>query len=188
MVMSTKKASAVLVMTARGPDRILQEGGSQAWVLNPVNAAKHEYLVTVQNQHNGKWGGASEPHGTAFLIGRIRDVVPSREEGSQGRFMIRISEYARISIHYEWKGRNPVKYITLDEIGIDPDTLQFQPMPAVEDEDEEVGDEWDPASAIPPNLSDIPVQQSGLTIPEAKAGLAATLGVSVDKIEITIKA
>lgn len=178
----SKKSSAVIVMTARGPDRILREGGSQAWVLNPDNARKHEYLVTVQNQHNGKWGGASEPHGTAFLIGRISDVVPSSEEKSEGRYMIRISEYARISLRHEWRGRNPVRYITLDELGIDPDELQFDPMPSVVSEDEEIGDELQPV------VPDAPVKRGFLTIPEAKEGLAASLGVSIDKIEIIIRA
>lgn len=181
-----KKVSAVLVMTARGPDRILREGGSQAWVLNPDNARKHNYLVTVQNQHNGKWGGASEPHGTAFLIGRISDVVPSAEEGAKDRYLIKISEYARIAVTHKWKGRNPVRYITLDELGIDPDDYEFHPMPAVADaDDDEHGDEQAPAFDV---ATDLPVKRSFLTIPEAKEGLAATLGVSIDKIEITIKA
>lgn len=182
-----EKKSVVVVMTARGPERILREGGSQAWVLNPVNAKKHEFLVTVQNRHNGAWGGASEPHGTAFLIGRISEVVPSIEEGSEGRYLIRISEYARISVDCGWKGRNPVRYTTLDELGIDLDGIEFQPMPSMEDEavDEEIGDEREPVSV---SISDLPAKRSFLTIPEAKEGLAATLGVSIDKIEIIIKA
>jgi len=180
-----KKASAVMVMTARGPERIVREGGSQAWVLNPANARKHEFLVTVQNQHNGKWGGATEPHGTAFLIGRISEVVPTTEEGSQGRYSIRISEYAKISIPYGWKGRNPVRYTTLDELDIDPEQLQFQPMPTVVAEPEVVMEEYPVEST---NAPDAHAKQRFLTIPEAKAGLAATLGVSIDKIEITIKA
>lgn len=178
--MKKNKLSAVMTMTARGLDRILKEGGSQAWVLNPINAKKHEFLITVQNQHNGKWGGASEPHGTAFLIGRISDVVPTTEKGSAGRYLILISEYARIHVPQIWKGQNPVRYVTLDELGIDPDTLEFLPMPTATVEDEAFGLEQDPASA--------PAKELFLTIPQAKEGLAATLGVSIDKIEITIKA
>lgn len=179
-----ERKSSIVVMTARGPDRILREGGSQAWVLNPANAKKHEFLVTVQNRHNGAWGGASEPHGTAFLIGRISDVVPTTEEGSEGRYLIKISEFARIAIRCDWRGRNPVRYTTLDELGIDPGDIEFKPMPIME-ENEEIGDEREPMPSAAP---DLPVKPGFLTIPEAKKGLAATLGVSIDKIEITIKA
>ena len=176
--------SAVLVMTARGPERILREGGSQAWVLNPKNAKKHDYLITVQNRHNGQWGGATEPHGTAFLVGKISDVVPCKEPKSQGRYLIQISEYARISVPHKWRGSNPVRYVDmLEEFGIDPDTLEFQPMPTAEAGHPEPTEEGQPEDEVQPEDGVL-----HLTIPQAKAGLAATLGVSVDKIEIFIKA
>lgn len=184
-----EKKSVVVVMTARGPERILREGGSQAWVLNPSNAKKHEFLVTVQNRHNGAWGGASEPHGTAFLIGRISDVVPSTEEGSEGRYLIRISEYARINVTCGWKGRNPVRYTTLDELAIELDGIKFLPMPSVKTMEEEMGEEISAeCEPVPSAAPDLPTKRTFLTIPEAKEGLAATLGVTIDKIEITIKA
>ena len=184
---------AVLVMTARGFDRILKEGGSQAWVLNPNNAKKHEYLVTVQNRHNGMWGGASEPHGTAFLVGRISDVVPSTDEDSDGnRYLIKISEYARVSVPHKWRGSNPVRYISLqEELGIDPETLEFHEMPRLGasfdkvDEDNDIPDEAPSADNSNPHH---PAPIALLTIPQAKAGLAAALGISPDQVEITIKA
>jgi hypothetical protein len=187
------KKNAVLVMTARGFDRILTEGGSQAWVLNPGNAKKHEYLVTVQNRHNGAWGGASEPHGTAFLVGRISDVVPTTDKASDGnRYLIKISEYARVNVHHKWRGSNPVRYINLqEELDIDPEALDFHQMPggsAPEDAEEEVSRL---ASTISSPEGTHPMTSEGprlLTIPQAKAGLAAALGISPDKVEITIKA
>lgn len=183
--------SAVMVMTARGPDRILSEGGSQAWVLNPNNARKHDYLVTVQNQHNGRWGGATEPHGTAFLIGRIRDVVPADDDGGGVRYKIEISDYARINIPCDWKGRNPVRYISLDQLGIDPSKLDFQPMPPktkpafIEEEgkSEVVDSLFYEKAAFQPMAER---KSDPLTILEAKERLATTLGVRVDQIRITI--
>ena len=56
---------------------------------------------------------------------------------------------------------------------------------ATVEEDEAFGLEQDPASAI---AQEAPAKELFLTIPQAKEGLAATLGVSIDKIEITIKA
>jgi hypothetical protein len=187
------KNNAVLVMTARGFDRILKEGGSQAWVLNPDNAIQHEYLVTVQNRNNGAWGGASEPHGMAFLVGRISDVVPTTDENSDGnRYLIKISEYARIAVQHKWRGSNPVRYINLqEELGIDPDKLEFHPMP----DDGALIDHGEDATSIPgeipsPSQSQSPIANNAklLTIPQAKAGLAAALGISPDQVEITIKA
>jgi hypothetical protein len=178
------KKNAVMVMTARGPDRILREGGSQAWVLNPENARKYKYLVTVQNRHNGAWGGASEPHGTAFLIGRISDVVPSTDKDSDGRrYLVRISEYAEIKIPHKWRGSNPVRYISLDELGIDPAEIQFRPMPVETSQQEQVVEEPKPMPEVGEALK---VQL--LTIPQAKTGLAAAMGISPDQIEIIIKA
>ena len=172
-----KGKSAVVVMTARGPDRILNEGGSQAWVLNPVNARKHEYLVAVQNRHNGAWGGATEEHGTAFLIGRISDVVAVPEETSadgRPRYMIQISEYALIAEPIGWEGRNPVRYKTLEDLGIDVEGVPFLPVPSIEDEP--MGEEL-PASSTPAEV-----------IQQFKQRLAPMLGVATDRIEVTIRA
>jgi len=177
------KKNAVVVMTARGPDRILQEGGSQAWVLNPKNAAKHDYLITVQNRHNGQWGGATEAHGTAFLIGKISEVVPSPEPKSKGRYLIKISEYVRISIPCKWRGSNPVRYLDIQtEFSIDPDTLDFLPMPAPAVLHPDTNEEAPLEGDFEPN------EELVLSIAQAKAGLAANFGVRVDQIEIVIKA
>jgi len=161
--------SAILVFTARSPNRILAEGGSQAWVLDRRRARQAEYLVCAQNTQTN-WGDATEPHGTAFLVGRVADVIRSPED--EDRWLIRISEYAQIDLPDAWQGwRNPVRYTTLEEIGIDPATLTFKPIPEMSE---------DPVSA-----DDAGVKP--LTIAEAKAGLAAQFSVSVDAIEITIR-
>lgn len=187
------KKNSVLVMTARGFDRILEEGGSQAWVLNPDNAKKHEYMVTVQNRHNGAWGGASEPHGTAFLVGRISDVVPTTDKDSEGnRYLIKISEYARVNVPHKWRGSNPVRYINLqEELGIEPATLQFHRMPEESTPEHSADDVISVATSISSSertRSDAAEGPGMMTIPQAKAGLAAALGISPDQVEITIKA
>ena len=184
--------TAVFVMTGDGVDRIFQNGGSQSWVLNPRNATKHTYLVTVQTRKTGQLTGATEPHGMAFLIGKITDIVPSSEINAQGRYLIRISEYARIKVPCKWRGSNPVRYLDIEEeLGIDPATLDFQPVPG-------------PALAAPvarlssvePGKDDAPLRDTmepvnggelKLTLAQAKAGLAANLGIRPDQIEIIIK-
>ena len=85
----------LVVLTARGSKRLFDETGTQAWRLNPENASKLEYCVCVQNRRNGHWGGADHDHHEAFMIGRIRKVVPSPERPD--RFLVVFSQYARIN-------------------------------------------------------------------------------------------
>lgn len=168
----------LVVLTARGPARLLAEGGTQAWRLKPENAKRLAYCVCVQNLHNGHWGGADQEHHHAFMVGRISDVVPS-PEGQPKRYLVKFSEYARINYPNAWPGlRNPVRYATLEEFGItDPDDLAWHPMPASQAAEA-------PAGAAQDEDQDGP---GPLTIPEAKAGLALGLGVPEGAIEITIR-
>lgn len=168
--------ACLVVLTARGPQRIIEEHGSQAWRLNPQNAKQLEYCVCVQNQHNGHWGGASQEHHHAFMVGRISDVVVSPERSD--RYLVVFSEYARIDVPNAWPGlRNPVRYGTLADFGIaDPADLQWHPMPTGERKTSS-GDVVDEdAEGFGP-----------LTIAEAKAGLALGLGVPEASIEIVIR-
>jgi hypothetical protein len=164
--------TAVVVFTVEGVDTILHQGGTQYWVLNRERARESEFVVLVQNRSKSdserddwEFATASEPHGTAFLVGRISDIVPK----DNNRWLIKISEFARINIPDVWKGwRFPVRYLQLSVLGIDPNALQFTP------------------------LSGVNGKQNGaprpLSIPEAKRGLALGLGVKEDAIEIVIRA
>jgi hypothetical protein len=89
---------AIIVFTARSPDRIISEGGSQAWVLNPARAKLCKWLVCTQNRRNPdyEFSDATEPHDAAFLVGRISGIEPSHEESAEDRWILRIGEAARI--------------------------------------------------------------------------------------------
>ncbi|PIF89413.1 hypothetical protein CLU86_0282 [Acidovorax sp. 62] len=169
--------SAVSVFTARGIDRILSEGGSQAWVLDAQRAASCGYLVCVQNRgFADDWGQASAPHKEAFLVGRVSKVVPSTEDQAESdRSIIMISHYAEISVPEAWPGnRNPVRYTTLDEIGINVDTLDFKLMPMLEAPLKKE------ASSMARN------SRTGLSLEEAKTGIALRFGVKPEQVLITI--
>lgn len=71
--------------------------------------------------------------------------------------------------------RNPVKYSTLEEIGIDPSKLKWEPMP----------ESVDVPKAEPRGPRGTPV--GALTMAEAKKGLSLTLGVAPEAIELTIR-
>jgi hypothetical protein len=121
----------------------------------------------------------TEAHQSAFLVGKISNIVlcPRHGDNKPQRYLIQFSEYARVTIPDAWKGdRNPVKYGTLKELGIDPSTLKWEPMPAME------------ATAPVTTSKKVATNTTGpLTMAEAKKGLALTFGVPPDAIEITIR-
>lgn len=176
---NNEKHSAICVLTARGIEKVLAEGGSQAWVLDPKRARKREYVVCVQNRgFTDDWGHVSAPHHTAFLVGRLKDVVRSSEKGAGNRWLLTFSEYAEVDIADAWPGfRNPILYTDLESMGIDVNALNFQPMPEQEPLPEQNEDE---AEVSPKN-------SRSLTLAEAKAGLALTFGVDPSDIEITVR-
>ena len=169
---SIKKDNVVCVLTARGIEKILAEGGSQAWVLDAKRAKGCEYVVCVQNcGFTDNWGDVSAPHHTAFIIGRLKDVVRSSEEDNGNRWKLTFSEYAEIDVADAWPGnRNPVLYTNLESLGIDLSELKFQRMPEQE-----------------PEENKLVVKNGPLTIADAKEGLALTFGISPSDIEITIR-
>jgi hypothetical protein len=165
----------IIVFTARSPDRIVREGGSQAWILNPVHARQCRWLLCTQNRHNPdhEFSDATEPHGAAFLLGKISSIERVQDRSAGDRWIVAISEFARISRPGLWDhGRNPVRYASLKSLDIDPDELEFQRMPAVE------------ISRAPPPPA---ISSHALTIAEAKKVLAATFGVTPEAVEITIR-
>jgi hypothetical protein len=177
-----REKDTIAVFTARSPDRIITEGGSQAWVLNPVRAKLCRWLVCTQNLHNPdhEFSDATEPHGSAFLVGKILGITQS-PEGREDRWLIEISEYARVTVPDVWQHwRNPVRYTSLSDLGIDVTSLKFEPMPCAKEppaKRERVAHK--PAAAAWPPAT--------LTISEAKKALAATFGVKPDAVEITIR-
>lgn len=171
----TETEDAILVFTARSPKRILAEGGSQAWVLKPARAKQCVWLVCTQNRHNPdhEFSDATEPHGAGFLIGRISAVRKSSEDDADDRWMIAIDSFALIDMPGLWDhGRNPVRYTSLERLGIDPDKIEFEPMPA--------------GSTTPPASKPSGVAPSEV-MAEAKRTIAAAFGVKPEAIEITIR-
>ncbi len=173
---------ALLVFTIEPPDLILKEGATQYWKLRDWRARECQFIVCVQNQNAGDkdWCKPTEPHKTAFIIGHIADVVPSE---IAGRFKVKLRDFCRINVPDVWRGwRFPVRYTTLADVGIDPADLVFEPIPPPDP----------PPEAARARLNEEDhsweAEVRPLSLAQVKQGLAATLGVRVDAIEITIKA
>jgi hypothetical protein len=162
---------AAVIFTAKSIERILRERGTSSWRLDRNHARRCEFVVCTRNA-KAHWVEGPESHHSAFLVGKVKDVIPSPEDNN--RFPIQFSEYARVDIRDVWKGdRNPVKYTALEDLGIDPTTLKWERMPAVDE----------PKPITPAISSGV----APLTMVEAKKGLALTFGVSPEAIEITIR-
>ncbi len=160
--------TAIAVFTNRGRDRLLAEGGSQAWALDPGRAAMCNYLVCIQNRRGDGWGQPTHKHRHAFLVAKVAGIVPSKE--THGRFMILFTEYASIDVPIEEKWRNPVRYTSLSALGIHPGSLKFNRM-----------------RVRPREPEHKPAAKVGLDIAGAKKALAAFYGVPTDSIEILIR-
>jgi hypothetical protein len=123
--------ATIVTFTARPLEWILGDQGSRDWRLDADRARRCEFLVCTQNRHNADFGAPTAPHGAAFLIGRISDVVVSPER--HDRWLIKISEYVECNVPNIWGKsghlRYPVWYTTLEELGIDLTTLgPFKPL------------------------------------------------------------
>ena len=168
------KNRAIFVLTGRGIETILAEGGSQAWTIDSNRASDCKYVVCIQNHKQDYFDHKqlSAPHHTAFLVGKLAGLAapdPGNDDKGTRKKLV-FSEYAEIDIADKWPGnRNPVFYGDLEEMGIDVTALDFQPMPIQE-------------LVAPPADKPQP-----LTIVQAKAGLALCFGVLPADIEIVIR-
>jgi hypothetical protein len=170
----------IMVFTSASPDRIIRQGGSQAWVLNLRRARAAKWLICTQNDRDRESSDATEPHGSGFLVGRISGLRLALQQGGKRRYMIEISDFARIQYPDLWDGKRfPVRYTSFDRLGISVEGIDFQPVPnaGTSHNIESVGN---PEQARPDGTRT-------LTIAEAKQGLAATFGVEPEAVEITIR-
>ncbi|MBX7481088.1 hypothetical protein [Qipengyuania qiaonensis] len=170
--------NALMVFTSKTVDEILALGGTGHWNLTPAKVTAMRYAVctlgdTPDPEKRRSVVGRGE-RGSAFLVGRISGLRPSRMENGRQRYVVEFSHYATLDISDVWDGsRNPVRYIdeaVLSSKGIDFDKLQYKSVPAVR---LDVAEHSNTGS---------------LTIAQAKAGLANHFGVTESQIQIMISA
>jgi hypothetical protein len=165
----------IVVFTAKSVETLLEEGGTSSWRLDRNHARQCPFAICTRNAY-ADWVEGPEDHHSAFLVGKVKNVTPSPT--MEGRYLIQFSQFARVSLPDVWQGdRNPVKYSTLEILGIDPSTLKWEAMP----ENPSVPK---PTREVKSNES---LSAQPLTMAEAKKGLALTFGVAPEAIEITIR-
>ncbi len=172
---------ALIVFTAKTVDAILEAGGTQSWVLNPTSMNHIKYVVCTRNadrKYDEECGVRPEPHRSAFLVGKVSGIRKVDYRNGRDRYIILFSEYAEVSIP-EFRGteRNPVTYsdtAAMQIMGLDIAKTVFKPMPKPAEE----------LSYGP--VTDANGNGAGLSIAEAKKGLAVYFGVPVESIQITL--
>ncbi len=173
----------VVVFTNRGVGRLLEEGGSQAWRLNPDRVRKRTYVVCVQNRNDGDWGCPTHEQGEGFLIGKISGVETNSEDRESNRYIIKFDEYAEISVPKLWEKlgglRNPVHYLNDLEKYVDVDQLEWKRIHPRTD--------GEPPRAAFPAVPNSASDRRGLDITEAKNALATFYRVPITAIEIVIR-
>lgn len=162
---------AVAIYTSESADSILEHGFTGNWGTRAERVSEYRYVVCIRN---GRHPSAPNdvPNGTAFLVGMIGNVWEVSEATQDGRprVAIGISEVAEVRVEGAWgKNRNPVWYTTLEELGIDPEGLEFIPVEPAETPKIVT-------SAIKP-----------LSFEEARAGIAQFYKVPPKNVEISIR-
>ena len=167
MAVEVSMSDIVSVLSSKSVATILDDGGTQCWTLDRTRAFHCDYVVVCRNRGDHPEG--DEPHGTAFLVGKVNDVVPST--ATPGRWKIQISEYALVDWPEAWGGnRNPVAYYkNTDYVDGHGDPRDFRSL------------DYQPVHPKPTGAT-------GLTIAAAKAGLAESLNLPESAIEIIIRA
>lgn len=189
--------ACLALLTSRSKAMTFRDGGSRAWTLNHKRASSVPYAVLCRNEHGAHRPSrkeAPEAHRSAFMVARIRDLVPDYER-PEDRWLVQFDAYAEVDVPDAWQGwRCPTIYTTLEELGIDIAKLDFKPMPRAEDLPSAPfagahGHREGSATAGGPGYeaTDATGEQRPLSIAEAKHGLAAFYGVPPENIEIVIR-
>lgn len=170
----------VEVFTGKTVEQMLMHGGSQSWILNPHSMRNVQFCVCIRNHGRDAEDGFSEteePGHSAFFVGKVSGLRKVEHRNGRDRYLVLFNEYAiplaPIEHFRVGTSRNPVLYSEVAQCkqrGLDIAALKFMPMPK------------------DPGLSDAPelATMIGLSISEAKAGLALRFHVPVDAIQITI--
>ena len=190
---------SILVFTHRSVEFLTKLNGSTSWQLNPERAKQCEYVICARNS-NSPLAEDDFPHSTAFLIGKISNVVQSLNlPRDEHRYMIEFLEYAEISIPNVWKGwRSPVIYKNTNELeselNIDFKSLEWVSGPSrdhdfIEQYFEHENSFYESRDRVSMKFKEKKKLKSkkGLSISEAKDELSKYYEIDKENIEIVLR-
>ena len=177
----------VVVTDYRDRNKLLADRGAIRLTLNARRLAVCGYILYVHYIKPEYYYQSSERlanSGRGILIGRIDSAT--LRHGSP--FCVEIDEYAKVDVERFWEGLgNNVNYldesVILSKLNISSfDDLEWEQV--ADYTGTQITEEW----LEKPGVSPVAKPSSGLTVDEAKAGIALSLGVEPEDIEITIRA
>jgi hypothetical protein len=177
-------SKVLVVFTAKGSGRIESAGGTASWALSIKSMRDCEYVICTRNTDQTKvkeFGNQTDvPHRAAFLVGKVAGLLEVGLHNGRMRYRVLLSEVADVLVPEFWDGsRVPTRYLTDIEAkqrGVDISALKFRKISEPSSIDVEGSEEASQQQPLP-----------GLSIGEAKAGLAARFGVSIDDVDIVIR-
>jgi len=181
---------AAVVFTSKPIEQICSDGGTQGSRMHQSHFDTLDDVICARNRRGDGIKGP-EKHGSAFLIGKVGDIVPStgRDDPGKPRFLIRMTEAAIIRDKpgfWQW-GRWPTHYDNFDALSIDPADYEFRTLADLCAEVRKTSGIFAPHEGTPPPPSDSGRRRWKQSIEEAKSSLAAELGVEVAAVEIVVR-
>ena len=174
-------SNAIVILSTETEETIKQNAGTQSWKLDKKHVEHCSHVLICRKRNDPQWSRGTGTNGTAFMIGRITGLSRSKDKDYPDRWKIEFREFSTIDIPNLWDGgRNPVRYTTLQKLGINPDAFEFSELP----KPKEIYGYWGSGQFDVANQTP---EANRLTIEEAKEGLAATFGVEPEAIEIIIR-
>ncbi len=159
-----------MVFTSKSLETMIMEGGTGNWA-GKEERLKHTKWVVATRNLKSAWTQGEEPHGSAFLVGRITGVKAAPPSEAD-RFVIQFDRYANLSIPNAWtNNRNPITYTSLSSLGIDAEKLEWKDFSATK---------------VQTLRTESAVEAPASVIDQARAMIAQALSIRPEAIKITV--
>ena len=191
---TVEKTGILMVLTASTQDQIIADSGVFVPRINSEKVMSTcQYLVCVQNNPENSDDENLYAHKEGFLIGTISDVKTTNDHGER---LIAFDTYATFQKRNAWQnGGNKMGIAYFDspsDAKLRVGSYDFVPVPETipvakhrKPKDATVEESFE--TTPKPTMQTITQQLPPMNLIEAKAIIAMAIGVSPDKIEITIK-
>lgn len=165
---------SIVIYSRDQPKSVIKANGSGSWRINVEKwAGVIDWLILTNKIGNSR---------RVTLVGKVVGFEPDTGGKNPGRYSVKIGAYALMddpSLTFSSDSTNPVQFRNAAEVlGSDPRALKMIPTP-----EQTLRQSYEsPVGATMRTLA------KPLTIAQAKEGLAVSFGVSIDQVEITIRA
>lgn len=122
----------LVVLTKETIEDIRKQRGTASWKLDAKRARRCVYALCVRNSQQHRHRDC-QPHGSAFMLGKIGGVEFSSDPKYRKRYLVRFTKFIEYPtpVPNAWRqNRNPVAYIKLDDLVKIISRSQWKLMPS----------------------------------------------------------